>query len=107
METPVPFLKDLFKSSESNPVAGRFEKLSDVLSGLYTIVLYIAAFMAFYWLIWGAFQYILARGNKEELAKARSRITWALVGLIVIFAAFLIAKYASIIFPPGRGGLPF
>lgn len=83
--------------------------LAGFISGLLNIAFYIAAFMAFYWLVWAAFQYILASGKKEELAKARSKITWALVGLIVIFAAYFIARFASEIFPPqgGKGALPF
>jgi len=81
--------------------------LGGFLSGLLNITFYIATFLAFYFLIWGAFQYILAGGKKEELAKARARISWALIGLIIVFAAYLIAKFASEIFPPSKGGLPF
>ena len=81
--------------------------LGSLLSGLLNIFFYIGVFLAFYYLLWGSFQYILASGNKENLAKARSRITWALIGLVVIFSAFLIAKYAAGIFTPGKGGLPF
>ena len=81
--------------------------LGGLISGLLNIIFYIAIFMAFYWLIWGSFQYILASGKKEDLAKARSRITWALIGLVVIFSAFFIAKFAAQVLPPGNGGLPF
>lgn len=78
-----------------------------ILTGLLGIAFYVAAFLAFYWLIWGAFQYIVASGDKEQLAKARARITWALVGLVIVFLAYFIAKFASEIFPPSTGGLPF
>lgn len=81
--------------------------LASIISGLLNITFYIAAFLAFYFLLWGAFQYILAKGNKENLAKARARITWALVGLLVVFLAYFLAKFASEIFPPTKGGLPF
>ena len=81
--------------------------LGSLLSALLIIVFYIAIFLAFYYLLWGAFQYILASGKKEDLAKARSKITWALVGLIVIFSSFFLAKFAAQILPPGNGGLPF
>ncbi len=80
--------------------------VASVISGLLNIAFYIAIFMAFYWVIWAAFQYILASGKKEDLAKARSRITWALIGLAVVFAAYLIATYASEIFP-SQTGVPF
>lgn len=84
-----------------------FVDLGSLLSPLLNIVFYIAAFMAFYWLVWGGFQYIMAQGKKEDLAKARARITWALVGLLVTILAFLIAKFAGEIFPPRPGGVPF
>lgn len=102
-------LGDILKDSGLKDLKFKFEgaKLGDVLSGLLDIVFFIAIFLAFYWLVWGAFQYIMARGNKEELAKARARITWAIIGLLVVIVAYLIATYAAEIFPPGRGGLPF
>lgn len=84
-----------------------FTDLSSFISPLLNIIFFIAVFWAFYYLVWGAFQYIVAGGKKEELAKARSRITWALIGLIIIFLAFFVAKFVSEIFPPGKGGLPF
>lgn len=83
-----------------------FVDLASFISPLLNIVFYIAAFLAFYYLVWGAFQYILAGGKKEELAKARQRISWALVGLIVVFLAYFIAKYGAEIFP-FKGGSPF
>lgn len=89
-----------------SPEAQNFTNLADFVSGMLNIVFYIATFLAFYFLVWGAFQYIMAQGKKEELAKARARISWALVGLIVVFLAYSIARFASEIFK-SKGGLPF
>lgn len=87
--------------------SGPNSNLASLISPLLNIALYVAIFFTFYWLVWGAFQYILASGNKEGLAKARERIKWALIGLVVIFSAFLIAKLTGEVFSPGKGGLPF
>lgn len=84
-----------------------FVDLASIVSSLLQIVLFIAIFLAFYFLIWGAYAYILSSGKKEELGRARARITWALVGLLVVLMAFFLAKFASEIFPPTKGGLPF
>ena len=93
-----------------NPVINKDVQITN-LAGLITpilnIMFYVAVFLAFYYLVWGAIQYIMAQGKKEDLAKARARITWALIGLIIIFLSFTIAKYAAEIFKPGIGGLPF
>lgn len=103
-------LNDLLKDSGLKDLNFKFEnaKLADVLSGLLNIAFYIGAFMAFYWLLWGAFQYILSSGKKEELAKARSRITWAIIGLMVILMAYLITTFAAQILPirPAPGEAP-
>ena len=102
-------LGDLLKETGVPNFNGSTAKLGALISGFLNISLYLATFMAFYWLVWGAFQYILASGKKEELAKARSKITWALIGLVVIFSAFFIAKFAGEIFKDilPKGGLPF
>ena len=99
----IPKLDEIFKL---NPVQN-ITSLGEFLSGLFNIALYLAVFMAFYWLVWGAFQYMTAQGKKEDLNKAKERIKWALAGLIVVFASYFIAKYAGQFFAPGKGGLPF
>lgn len=86
--------------------SGGNANLGAILSSLLNISFYIAIFLCFYFIVWGAFQYILASGNKEDLGKARARITWALMGLIFILFAYFIATYASQIFPSQKGG-PF
>jgi NADH:ubiquinone oxidoreductase subunit 6 (subunit J) len=114
----IPKLDEIFKSNPVGPNnpnspfirnsgAQNFTNLGDLLSGLFEIVLYLAAFMTFYWIVWGAFQYIMASGKKEELAKARSKIGWAIIGLLVILIAYSITTYVGEFFKPGKGGLPF
>lgn len=80
--------------------SGTRATLGNVLSGFFEIAFFIAAFLSFFWLVWGAFQYIYAGGNKENLAKARSRITWAIVGLLLVSAALLVAQFAQQILQP-------
>jgi hypothetical protein len=73
-----------------------------VLSPLLNIVFLIAFVLMFVWMVWGTFQYIFAGGNKEALAKARSRITWAIVGFCIVLLAFTIQQWAKEIFPPDK-----
>lgn len=94
LASPVPSLKPEFKD------------LASLISPVLDIIFYVAMFLAFFWLVWGAFAYILAQGNKENLAKARARLSWAIIGLMVVLLAFFIAKFVSEIFGP-KGGLPF
>lgn len=104
----IPGLKEVFDYKPSPTF--NFKNLGDILTGLLNIAFYVAVFLAFYWLVWGAFQYIMAQGNKEELAKARARITWALIGLMVVLLAYFIATFAGEILPsrpsPGASLIP-
>ncbi len=115
----IPDLNGLFSCNPANnqgcgpsPFPGKisgsanFTQLGNIISALLNIAFYLVMFITFYYLVWGAFQYITASGKKEELAKARARITWALIGLLVVMISFLVAKYAGFIFP-SKGGLPF
>jgi NADH:ubiquinone oxidoreductase subunit 6 (subunit J) len=63
------------------------------------VLFYVGAILVFAWLVWGVFAYILARGEKEDLAKARARIMWALIGFLFLIISFAISQYAQGIFP--------
>lgn len=84
--------------SVNNPVAG-FNSIGDVLSGLFNIALYIAGFMIIFWFAWASFEYIFAGGGKENLASARKRITFAIVGFIIIILALALKQFVQGIFP--------
>lgn len=73
--------------------------LGSVLSAFLNLVFYIALFLVFCWFIWGAYEYMVAQGQKEGLAHARDRMRWAIVGFAVLIIAFLIGNYALSIFP--------
>lgn len=55
-----------------------------------TYVLGISGLVAVVFLIIGGFNYITAQGNEEQTKKATSTLLNAVIGLIVIFAAFAI-----------------
>ncbi len=95
-----------YEVSSPSDLKPEFTNLSSIISAILNIVFFIAVFIAFYWLVWGAFQYIAAGGNKETLAKARGRMIWALVGLVIIMLAFAASKFFAEVLKP-VGGLPF
>lgn len=98
-------LKDLL----SNPGIPGFKfnrvTLGDVLSQFLLLAYFLIVFLAFIWFVWGAFQYILARGDKEQLARAKARIIWAIVGLVVFLLAYTLTQLAEQILQP-IGGTP-
>lgn len=64
------------------------------------VAFYLSGFLLFIWMTIGAIQYILAEGEKEKLAKARARITYAFIGFIVVMLAFLISQYIEDVLKP-------
>lgn len=99
----IPGLEEIFNA---NPVATGSNlpitepTLGGVLSGLFNVALLIAGFLMFIWIIWGVYQYIFAGGNKDGLAKARSRIIWAIVGFIILLLAFAISQFFQEVINP-------
>lgn len=99
----IPGLDAIFKASPVKTGAGRAiaePTLGGVLSGFFDIILVAAGFLMFFWIIWGVFHYIFAGGNKDGLAKARSRIIWAVVGFIFILLAFSISQFLEQVVKP-------
>ena len=49
-------------------------------------------------ILWAGFSWMLAKGNEEEITKAKDTIFSAVLGLIVILGAYAITKLVAIIF---------
>lgn len=68
-------------------------KIGDVgqlISALVGTLLIIAALLAFFFLIMGGIQWITSGGDKAGMEAARNKITHAIVGLIIVGAAWAI-----------------
>jgi len=68
-------------------------KIGDVgmlISSLVGVLLIIAALLAFFFLILGGIQWITSGGDKAGMEAARNKITHAIVGLIIVGAAWAI-----------------
>lgn len=67
--------------------AGAINNLLDNTLGLF----FAAGGMAFILMfVWGAVQIILSQGDKEAIAKARSKITWAIIGIFLLSLSYVI-----------------
>lgn len=58
----------------------------------------IGSLVFFAMLVWGAIEWISSGGDKQHLESARGRITNALVGIVILFAAFAILNVIEIFF---------
>ena len=84
---------------------GADTKIGNILTDALGIIFMLAAFLTFFWLVWGAFQFMTSSGDKQKVQEARSRITWAIVGLIIVFLSFMVAQFVAEILKP-QGGTP-
>lgn len=75
------------------PAFARTTDLGTIISTFGVVALYVGGFMMFFWAVWGIFDYLIAEGNKEALAKARKKIQWAIVGFIILLIAFFISDF--------------
>lgn len=67
--------------------AGAINSLLDNTLGLF----FAAGGMAFILMfVWGAVQIIMSQGDKEAVSKARSKITWAIIGLVLLSLSYVI-----------------
>ena len=80
-----------------------FEKLGtltvpSIVSGFVRLTLVVAAIVFFFMLVIGGIRWILSGGDKTGTEAARSQITAALVGLVIVFAAWAILQLIHVLF---------
>lgn len=69
-----------------------------LLSRVVIIIFVVAALLAFLFLIIGGIRWILSGGDKEGTTKARGMITAAIIGLAIVFLAFVVINILGVIF---------
>ena len=82
---------------------GQFGALSNItigsiVSAIIILVLIIAAIVFFFMLVIGGIRYITSGGDKAATEAARGQITAALIGLVIVFAAWAIINLVNIFF---------
>ncbi len=77
-----------------DPPAAFFGNVGDLINSVLTFVVAIAALLVFLYLIWGGIDWITSGGDKGKTEAARNKITAAVVGLIILAAAYAILTIA-------------
>ena len=80
-----------------------FQNLADIsVPGLVSqgiqLILVFAALISFVFFVYGGIRWITSQGDKEKMTTAQNTITAALVGLIIVFAAWAIMKLLEAFF---------
>ena len=69
-----------------------------LISAFVIIALVVAALIFFFMLIFGGIKYITSGGDKAKAESARGMITAALIGLVIVFAAWAIVQLVEAFF---------
>lgn len=82
---------------------GKFQPLKDltiggIVSGLIRLILIVASLVFFFILVAGGIRWIASGGDKAQTETARNQITAALVGLVIVFAAWAIVQLIKTFF---------
>ena len=82
---------------------GEFQNLVNytvpgIIQAALKVILVVAALVSFVYLVIGGIRWITSGGDKEGTAKAQSTITAALIGLIIVFAAWAIIRLLETFF---------
>lgn len=72
--------------------------VNGMVSGAISLVLIVVALIFFFILVIGGLKWITSGGDEKKVAAARAQITNALIGLVIVFAAWAIMKLIGSIF---------
>ena len=72
--------------------------IPSIVSGLIRLSLVVAAIVFFFILVIGGIKWIASGGDKAQTEGARNQITAALVGLVIVFAAWAIVALINTFF---------
>lgn len=82
----------------SNPVTPNLNPensigfFQDFVPKLITLSLIVGVIIFFFTLVMGAIKWITSGGDKQAVEAARGKVTSALVGIIILFAAFAVLR---------------
>lgn len=85
------------------PSSGDFVALGNltvpgIVSAAIRLTVVVAAIVFFFILVIGGIRWIASGGDKAQTEAARSQITSALVGLVIVFAAWAIVQLINVFF---------
>ena len=69
--------------------------VGDIISDLLPYVFGIAGFLILIYIVLGGYQVLISQGDPKLIAAGQEKITYAIVGFIVMFSAFWIVQLAG------------
>ncbi len=88
---PPVFAEVMFDDKSINPVA-KFDSITSIVNLVIPILMIVGGLASLSMLLLGAYRYLTSEGNPEKISKAQSVIIYAIIGLFIIVASFVITK---------------
>jgi len=79
------------------PVGGE-DTLEKILAVSITLIFVVAILVTLFMLMWAGIQWVTSEGDKQKLQNARNRITFTIIGLLVIIFSFFIVNFIGAYF---------
>lgn len=90
MVKPV-FAEVNFKDPVVNPVA-KFDSITTLVNLIIPIMMIMGGIITLSMLLLGAYKYLTSEGNPEKISKAQSILLYAIIGLFLVVASFVLTK---------------
>lgn len=90
--TEVGNVFDTIKSPVTGPIGYGKTGIMNIIGKVIQMFYIVAGIGAVFMFLWSGLQLVISGGDKEALGTARKRITWAIIGLVVLALTFPILK---------------
>jgi len=75
-----------------NPLRSEYKTVGGLVNGFVEIFSYLVIIFAVILIIYVGFQFVLARGNSEEVKKRKDQLLWLVIGVAVVIGARIIVN---------------
>lgn len=79
-----------------------FEDLGTLIGSIITGILFILGLVVFVFILQGGFMYITSGGDAEKVSEAGKKITYAILGAVIIIASYALLRVITDVLDLGR-----
>jgi len=80
-----------FSNTDLNPIA-KFDSVTTLVNLIVPIMMLVGGVITLTMLLLGAYRYLTSEGNPEKISKAQNVIWYAVIGLFLIVASFILTR---------------
>ena len=101
--------KSFFESSGYVPAVQGNQPIARIIGVIVSSLLLLVSIIFLSFTVYSGIQWMTAGGNEESVKKARSRVTRATIGLVIVLGAWIITSFIlnAAFGPPAPGGIEF